>query len=1495
MVSLRTGFQISAPGHILTNGERVGERTAGGHFSELFRGRRTAGGAPRPLSAQHSGGQAIHQFRKLIRSPPAMKEPVAVRHDGKTAAADPTSWPTLAPASDVHPDVQGELENLERFCASLQDRISGSDDRRMPRRVAPRSSVGQNAMMSRGGKNYAPVKRAGFRLKNGSVGPSISPVRPVRRGAAASVRLMSDVEWGLKKASEIHSQLAPEAAAARHRLSVVQRQLIAQALEIHYPGLGANQGLDFHVAHLGQLIDQYDPARASDEAKRLHDLLVRMQAGNGDTNVVCLPIDAEIGRQLVEIRDTMTSRQRHGSPAGYTAQVSNALSGVIAVIAIQASQQRILDRLQALVDPSREGTPPGASSGILQAAKNPFPVGAALRACAIGFPHLEGCSLSPEAGKRQMAAEGLACLLDLMSTGEAPAALLGLDKSLDSTLLGLSRERAQRLALAHAESQKPQDPLTEAERQRVLDGARTAAQARHDLTMANLLLERQVKVNRHVRYWPAAGGRRKTGFGPGMTSALRKDANFAKALVKLCGKRSLPRVALLLARIANLEAETIKLEHAYIGLHRKPGSIASIAVRSGEPLAFLGVSGKQLRAMGLDARDVVQLNAEVERLSKQGLTSFEDVVAANQAIQSVLSGLFRTSLASRTVEHLQQATPQAQAAILLTDFLHEVQAPSVATGPTPLPHERLSAVFHAMERLDAVKHDALTGGTAVEGARPAGLSPEEIKAYKAIGAKLNERCASVGVRPADRSADDRLCQSADLHRRHEQSIIRLLREQQTLESEIEKRRAALAAGAKAFGIDQRRAKPRGLRAARVVLALIDSFESGSFGQHEVRKLRKLRGMTASRRQRTWHDLLSQALVPDADAATRESVRRIRDFAGSIVWLRDAAPAERRRITREISENTESLDGLLVARRAAGSDVVALATRLTRIAVLAHWPIGARDYEYGVANGTVSETYDPSLHRAAIEETLSRWGLDTERFSPEIDAVLYGSVTGADLQAWRRDAGLIDTRLSRRSTALSAPGGGPPVLTMPNSSLRHAFLSLLENLQDGDKLDVIGGHRVTADSLRVPLEPSATAYARAKLAGSRLGQFEIECGSDGISLNLRAGRDGGADIAAGGRDVTSIIFDVNGRAGGSASSASGISFTFGKDDAGRRDLVRFVDDILEGKPISPRDWSRAGDVAATVQGRKKIEAALNLGLLVLPGDVKQIAGGAAGVTGRLGYQTKSTVTENAHGRTLKGEDTRYASLTASLRVYAQMFNAGKTAIDLATKSAGLDDRPGAHSGAGHHTTPVSATQSKTWEKAMSQDVAGAQFTAEASYTRKWKHRIDSRDRYLKAEIVRQKNFKGHKLSELAAVSAPCLMRILEERSDESDLRKAVRQAFRNDLTGLLEMARTNDSIAVTYGLKAQAIAMINHLLDDADLEAVQGRPERAKKLKWEARKSLDDMENYEPQKISLMATHVDKQKINYVNAGFLRLSKYSEGKFEHPKIILDVPLHKLGEL
>jgi hypothetical protein len=384
------------------------------------------------------------------------------------------------------------------------------------------------------------------------------------------------------------------------------------------------------------------------------------------------------------------------------------------------------------------------------------------------------------------------------------------------------------------------------------------------------------------------------------------------------------------------------------------------------------------------------------------------------------------------------------------------------------------------------------------------------------------------------------------------------------------------------------------------------------------------------------------------------------------------------------------------------------------------------------------------------------------------------------------------------------------------------------------------------------------YVRARLAGSSLGQFLIERGSDGFKLHLRSGGeikgnvDGGMYMGIGpesedGAVVANASVDVSGGIEGSLSKLTGATFSFPSTPEGTKALIEFVDKMITEEQVKTEDWLGAKEVSQSSE--RTIKAGLT-GRAQLKGKLmfnKQDGVGISGeLTAGIGGAWKKEQWTSHNEETFKGEVEIRAQAGANLGLYAQLYK---------FKESGSD---GVQVGGN-----------------VSPDLVGVGVGVDGAYTRKWKHVLNPDGQYTKGEIVRQSNVKSAK--DLGLLST----RALDERLEKD-------KAFKANFEALMNVMGPEDVLAMTYVTKPEIIERVNMFLDKARQLYNEGRVGEANDLAGKAEALLENDDNYTVNKISLITTTTRKSEVTNLNALFFKWENITDGKLEHPALVLSVP-------
>lgn len=1064
----------------------------------------------------------------------------------------------------------------------------------------------------------------------------------------------------------------------------------------------------------------------------------------------------------------------------------------------------------------------------------PPPLGALLRAIRSAMPHIDIDGTHATSAQKRNASEALGTLCQLVVEGNPPDMLLGHGASLDATLLAFRQE--------HAVGTTP--ALTKAE---LIDAGkrRKAASLRQELNVANAQLDRLLKLK---------GGTRV--FGQGAAS-IRKDTAFIEALHNLGGRKAGREVAFLIARISDLEVKTFALEQEALGLHDgldlttfkpiDPSHVPDPNARKPGLLEHAGITDRDLDRMGLTGKDREEVGKLVVDLNRKGMGSVREVEDTSRAIDRGIRQVLRNEVAQDSMLRFGQDTPGALGRTLLHEML--VNAKIAETGRVP------------DEATLSIK------------------DPDVTKAFTTQGSGIE-----TAVKTGDPTAWQKLADGARDHRDAQLGMVKLLGAFADIDSVADGHRARLGRlggptnkGGLDLDLDTR--KPQGLESARAILEALDADAAlrTDPGNRDLIARRdgaldRLKGFDATRMHRPWHQKLSAAFGR-ADRPDIATLGRLREAAESIVYLRDTAPREKAALNDRIVVQAVLMDDILADRARAHPQEMETARQLIRTAILDSWPPGVRDVT--LSKGHASDGYDPASKRDTIVAQLKQWGLDTDRFGPEIDKEMYGTLTVADMRRWSGEATLSPAIRDRPTTFRGVFFGTESITARRDldAPTKRALLTSLETMADGGKLSLKAGHRITLDTGKIPLEPTGLNTLKAKLAGASVGHMEVERGSDGYRLHLRSGGEGkiGVDYGLGYKIAEFAKAEIAGAgAEVSASYTSGVTITFKADDKGREALLGLITKMIDDKPIGVSDWSSAIDVATSSEatgkgsltGRVGVRAELMYGIEGGTKHDKLGIGVNTELSGTAGIGGKSTDIDSLREHTHKGEVEISAGITLSAQVYARIGNPLNIAGSEASKASGL-------TGSADKNYDLSSFQNT--------DLASGSIGVNAVYTRKWKQVTDDQGFYTKGEIVNQTNVRLDSVIAFFTVSDATMV----ERMD-------AHPEFAENLRTLIGMTRLDDVVAVTYALKPEAMLHANTLIDQAKSLRREGETDRARELEARARTIAEDPANHAPSKISIVSTKIDKNEVTNLNARWIRWDVYSDGKLEHPSLSLNVP-------
>lgn len=1099
-------------------------------------------------------------------------------------------------------------------------------------------------------------------------------------------------------------------------------------------------------------------------------------------------------------------------------------------------------------------------------------------------------------------------------------------------------QKAALLALV----EKPQPTLAEA--RLILQAAKeditkarhagaAAARMRHEFTLMDKKLSRLLTVRpstedswKNWRGWPWNWGSSiksalytPNSWGAGQTVAstlagVRIDAQFMKGLHAQYGENAGKEVAILTARFAYMQRQTVLQEQQALGLHRKydvdniplilkhdTSGTPYVAgfyqqVDPNNPLGHFGISNQDLTDIGLTPAEIRDVGQVVERLSRQGVASLEEVQDVTTAMNDVSKIVLRSELIHDTVVAYENDKGRVQGLHLLHDILVDAD-------------------------LNYRKENNVSGVR--DERQPINTDDDEVAGHFLDRSQRIERALG------GQDGMELMRSESDSYRRLETTMARVYRDHMAIDDEIARRRGVIENARTNLGITVDPDDPRGLRSAKQILIALDaqavidrnpdptSQETLDAYARRRDALEALRGFNTKDMTQSWSAKAFNKIsdmfgarggkVPDID-----ELRNLREVAEAIVYVRETGPMGNAQLEQELSHLGTVIDGFAEMRSQRDPGAMAHVRTMIRAAVLAEWRTAKTDMtidsvdpemvDYHGAGG-VSEGFDPSLpaNRQKIEATLTSWGLDIEAFSPEIDSVVYSRMTPDDIAMWRQETQFSEQMIERMRD-------DRPFFNLDriigrrtmDTQARGALLAMIEGFQDGDKLDLKAGQRVTVDTNRIPIEPSGLGFVRARLAGAHIGQFEIEMGSDGLKLHVRTGGEvrGNFDVGVGkkfGKDDglgENIEARLEASVGleGSTSRLTGMTVTFDKDAKGKEALIALVAKMIDGEPITARDWDSALDVGYTYENRAKggVNARAE-GRIAFGGkpDPHKSTGSTlddefVGVGGVVSTQVGGAIggkwvgTDSLNQVTRKSEVEVSTTFNVSAGIYAQFWNVMNMGTGAMAQSSGGQEGAAQLLGEDSKGKPLYNITSNV----NNYDLVNVGMTATATAVRKWKMVKSPDGRYTGAEMVRQSTGSSGPVASFAAcLDTPQMKAILS--SDKN-------KAFKKELETFMKLKGPSDHIAVTYAPKPGVIDRANALVTRAIAARRDGNVKEAEMFEAAAEQILYDNNNYMPTKIGLITTDVQKREDTIINARWIKWDTFSDGKSEHRGIVLNIP-------
>lgn len=1034
--------------------------------------------------------------------------------------------------------------------------------------------------------------------------------------------------------------------------------------------------------------------------------------------------------------------------------------------------------------------------------------------------------------------------------------------------------------------------------ERLRDQGRTVATMRHELNAINRNLGDVLTADRRRLFQPSTWRDAGVRVFDGVPNSVVKDETLLKALRTFGNKATAEDVIILFARVATFERKTLALENELFGLY--PNLDTSEPRYDPEkPLEQLGISNAALKKLGvpIETRDpitgqppdnVKKVLDSVEQMAKQGIRGFSDAENAIAMISKVSKLVLKSELTHDMIRHYEGESARAVGQHLLAELLKDADA------------------GYRKER-------GLPPGTAA----PTVGDPIVVKAFqqRTLDVELSYKSLKTDG-TVDETRFDRLKGQARSFARIEGYVVDAYRESVSVDERVAEKRKLLETKGKDLGLDLDPSSPRGLRSAKALLTALREHDLfvryGTSGPRERRDaaLESLKGFDLDTMRRPWHAKMKAAFGGgdrfEIASMSPQKLEDLRSIAEAIVFLREDGPKLKDLAVNDVKIYSAMLDERAAARRKDNPAAIRTVNDMVRLAGLNEWRTRKSDFE--VTGGRLKEGFNPADPdvRQKIEKTLTGWGLDLEAFRPEIDEVVHSRMTVDDLLQWAKDTNWSDATIERyrqehpktfsregvASAFKSVLHAFTPDGLMHRSAMdadtRDSLISLLTAFQEGDKLDLKSGQKITLDSGKIPVEPSGLAGLKAKLSGSHIAQFEVERGSDGLKLHLRSGFGGtiGLEAIVGKKfkfgDNAEARLDCSAGFEAGGSKLTGVSITFENSEKGVKALVDLVGKMIDGGKASIGDLSGATDVGRGSEGRSRIATnAQGVGRLAVGGKGPELSGKkdtlGVGVSGQVGITlargTKTNVSTSNNETTYKGEIEYSLAVNSGLNFYANLYNPMNMGTGALAGVSGGQKTADGHFGKDADDKSLYDISSNV----QSTDLLGVGISTSLSFTDKWKQVTDPAGFFTKSEKVRQSNVVQSRWEAFAVAG----------NEVEKLLKKPGNEELAGNFRALMDLAGPGDFVQVTFGLKKDDMEKANAFVRMARQARAEGRKEEAANFLKFAQAIVDNGA-YVPEKIAIVKTSVQKSEVANVNARWIRWDTIAEGKSEHTEVTLKFP-------
>ena len=552
-------------------------------------------------------------------------------------------------------------------------------------------------------------------------------------------------------------------------------------------------------------------------------------------------------------------------------------------------------------------------------------------------------------------------------------------------------------------------------------------------------------------------------------------------------------------------------------------------------------------------------------------------------------------------------------------------------------------------------------------------------------------------------------------------------------------------------------------------------------------------------------------------------------------------------------------------------------------------------------GTRMDQYNPALHKADIEQTLTNWGILPELVRPELDDIMTTRLDKDEIERWQKDFKDIDTSRGAGDKLYSGSAGkqmakpfygaGPAnfkdkhVKQRVDHQVRH-LNAQIDEMTPGSKLRVSYQSSKDIDASVTAKKGVVAAEIEGDIEWGSDSEIEILCHDDSYDMQIKPGSHLAASISASASLQLGKFVNLGASLGIDLEHThfNGIILKFDREDdpeAAKQKLQKFVEAMARGEDLSVDEWNGLTDNVQLVY-EKQNQGGVEAGVKAEANLTDDLLGNTAaaklslGATGQMLGRTKTHVITDAESLTLEAEKKYSYQATADIDMDVRL------AFGQSPNKSNLPD-VNAHNQSSQNFQAGSDELGKGTIQSGPLKGTGANINVdlELGASTTWERRAYAKSKVTmnrstglieKAELDFESTMNGNTMDtdEKRQKTAFKLLKRLGTWSghgaeiDRMIGPEAVPNDLRRDLNEVFKHTSGSDFLNLKLALKEdkkdeanELLAQANELDDPSKGRVTEATKEEAAKLRKQAQKILDNRANFYPQKVNLIPTQDDE--------------------------------------